>query len=159
GTQLLAAIKGVFEKMSTDRITSEALAEELAKDKDSVWSAYGKSGKPITQRQIAKLLDDYGIRPDSIRIPGHDGTKKGYLFAWLEEAFDTYLDLPLKKPHFDPEHRSKPATTATSCIFPSGTEHACSGSKSDEKPNNDGPCSGVPDRKPPWTEETYSDVV
>ena len=86
---MLRAIKGVFEALGVDRITSEELAEELAKDRDSFWAAYGKTGKPITQRQIASLLDRYGVRPDSIRVPGF-GTKKGYLFAWLKDAFETY---------------------------------------------------------------------
>ena len=89
--QLLRAIKVVFEALGVDRIASENLAEELAKDKDSPWAAYGKTGKPITQRQIAALLDRYGVRPDSIRVLGI-GTKKGYLLAWLEDAFETYLD-------------------------------------------------------------------
>jgi hypothetical protein len=48
GAQLLRAIKVVFETLGVDRITSEKLAEELAKDKDSPWAAYGKTGKPIT---------------------------------------------------------------------------------------------------------------
>jgi putative DNA primase/helicase len=38
GVQLLGAIKRVFETLGVDRITSEALAEQLAKDKDSPWA-------------------------------------------------------------------------------------------------------------------------
>src|SRR5262249_15978466 len=107
GAQLLRAIKAVFEALGVDPIPSDKGADEVAKDKDSPWAAYGKTGKPITQRQIAALLDRYGVRPDSIRVPGL-GTKKGYLFAWLEDAFETYLDVFSNAPISDPEHRNKP---------------------------------------------------
>ena len=90
GAQLLRAIKVVFESLGVDRIASENLAEELAKDKDSPWAAYGKTGKPITQRQIAALLDRYCVRPDSIRVPGFETTKKGYLLAWLQDFRDIF---------------------------------------------------------------------
>jgi Protein of unknown function (DUF3631) len=144
GTQLLAAMKGLRDTLGVDRITSDSLVEELVKDKDSLWAAYGKSGRAITQRQIATLLEPYGVRPDSIRIPGY-GTKKGYLFAWLEEAFDTYIENGKKTPS-DPEHRNKPRPTGTSDTFRSGTQGDVFRMENSEKPNNDGPCSGVPDR-------------
>ncbi len=50
GVQLLRAIKVVFETLGVDRIASENLAEELAKEKDSPWAAYGKTGKPSLRR-------------------------------------------------------------------------------------------------------------
>jgi hypothetical protein len=152
GVQLLGAIKMVFESLGVDRITSEALAEELAKDKNSLWAAYGKTGKPITQRQIAALLDRYGIRPDSIRISGF-GTKKGYLLAWLEDAFETYLDVFPDTPPSDPGHRNKPAATDTSSTFSPGTPEGLFRAENSEKCNNGAPCSGVPDRTTPRGEK------
>jgi Protein of unknown function (DUF3631) len=92
GVQLLAAVKGVFEALAIDRITSEALADALALDKAGPWAAYGKSGKPITQRQIASLLARYGVKPGTTRFGTE--TRKGYLFAWLADAFDTYVESP-----------------------------------------------------------------
>ena len=91
GTQLLAAICAVFEAKKVDRITSKALAEALAEDEDGPWATFGKTGKPITQRQIASLLERYGVRPSTIRIDDQT-TKRGYLSAWLEDAFETYLE-------------------------------------------------------------------
>jgi hypothetical protein len=106
GAQLLRAIKVVFETLGVDRIASENLAEELAKDGDSPWAVYGKMGKPITQRQIAALLDRYGVHPDSIRFPNLGTTKKGYLSSWLQDAFETYLDTFSDPASSDPEHRN-----------------------------------------------------
>jgi Protein of unknown function (DUF3631) len=111
---------------------------------DTPWAAYGKADKPITQRQIAALLDRYGIRPDSIRISSF-GTKKGYLRAWLEDAFETYLDAFPDTPPSDLEHRNKPTVTDASSTFSSGTRDGVFRTENREKPNNDGSCSGVPD--------------
>jgi 5S rRNA maturation endonuclease (ribonuclease M5) len=147
GTQLLAAIKAVFEALGTDRITSEGLAEELVKDKDSPWAAF-KSGKPINQRQIATLLGRYGVHPDSIKLP--DGkTKKGYLFAWLKDAFDTYLDVSLADHPFlsgtpEPAH-----SRSDNSNFSIRNRDDWFRSKNCEKPNNGGHGSGVPDRNTP----------
>ena len=115
GVQLLAAIKAVFETLGTDRITSEHLAERLAKDKDAPWASYGKGERPITQRQIASILDRYGVRPETIRVPG--GTKKGYLFAWLADAFETYLPAFPSTPPSDPEQGNNLTATGTSSTF------------------------------------------
>ena len=137
-------------------ITSEELAEELAKDKDSFWAAYGKTGKPITQRQIASLLDRYGVRPDSIRVPDF-GTKKGYLFAWLKDAFETYLDAFSDTAPSDPEQRNKPTATGRSSSFAYGIGHDEFRSENGENANNHGPCSDVPDRNSRLREEHEND--
>jgi putative DNA primase/helicase len=156
GVQLLRAIKGVFETLQVDRIASEELAEELAKDKDSPWAAYGKTGKPITQRQIAALLDRYSVRPDSIRVPS-GGTKKGYLLAWLEDAFETYLDASSEAAPSDPEHRNKPTATGRSSSFAYGTGDDVFRSENGENANNHKPCSDVPDRNTHEREEHEND--
>ena len=105
---------------AVDRITSERLAAELVSDTDGPWATYNyKSGKPISQRQIADLLARYGIRPSTIRISdGPDGTRKGYMWASFNDAFDTYLDTPPD----DPSQRHKPTAAGTTCAFPSVTE-------------------------------------
>jgi 5S rRNA maturation endonuclease (ribonuclease M5) len=157
GAQLLRAIKIVFETLGVDRIASEDLAEELAKDKDSPWAAYGKTGKPITQRQIAAMLDRYSVRPDSIRVPGFGTTKKGYLLAWLEDAFDTYLDAFSDTAPSDPEHRNKPTATGRSSSFAYGIGDDEFRSENGENANNHGPCSDVPDRNSRLREEHEND--
>ena len=155
GVQLLAAIKAIFEALGTDRITSEDLAERLARDKDSPWAAYGKGARPISQRQIATLLERYGVHPDSIRI--RPGTKKGYLFAWLADAFETYLPAFPSTSPFDPEQGDNPTATDTSSAFSSGTGVGVFRTENSEKPNNDGPCDAVPDQNPPLAENEKND--
>lgn len=145
GVQLLAAIKALFDTRRVDRIRSETLAAELASDAEGPWSAFGKSGKPITQRQIASLLSRYGIRSDSVRFPDLGATRKGYMRSWFDDAFDTYLDLPPN----DPEQRNTRTATGLTCISSSGTEPNVFRIENGENPNNDGPCSGVPDRETP----------
>ena len=108
GAQLLAAIQTVLFEFNTDRIWSEKLAGVLGNDADSPWAAYGKSGKPITQRQIADLLRPYGIEPDSVRIG--DRTKKGYYLTQFTSVFETYVAYP---PPPNPERRNNPTNTGT----------------------------------------------
>ncbi len=55
---------------------------------DRPWPEW-KSGKPITLRQVAKLLGPFGIAPSTIRTMA--GTAKGYLLNQFEEAFRRYL--------------------------------------------------------------------
>jgi hypothetical protein len=103
GVQLLQAIKAAFEARANasknkDRIKSEDLIEELEADATAPWATWNK-GKPISQRQVAKLLKDYEtpqgtpIKPRTIRFD--DGTKKGttakgYLLEWFTDAFERF---------------------------------------------------------------------
>jgi putative DNA primase/helicase len=84
--ELLQEIREVFE--SKDRTTSAELAEHLGKQVDKGWADW-RNGKPITPRQIAKLLAPLKIKPTTIRI-GTD-TAKGYLMETFGDAFSRYL--------------------------------------------------------------------
>jgi putative DNA primase/helicase len=83
---LLQEFKELFQ--SKDRITSADLAEYLGGQVDKRWAEW-RHGKPITQRQIARLLAPLKIRPVPIRI-GVD-VAKGYLREAFEDAFSRYL--------------------------------------------------------------------
>jgi putative DNA primase/helicase len=93
---LLADIRAIFEQRGADRISSEDLATTLGAMVDRPWSEWGKAGKPVTQRGIAKLLEPFKIKPDSIRIG--PATPKGYLLEWFEDAFRRYLPDPSATP-------------------------------------------------------------
>ena len=111
-TKLLADIRKTFDLEEEDRFASAVLAAKLAElagaDLDAgPWGAFGKSGKPITQRQIAKLLSDYSIFPRTIRIEGE--TPKGYLREQFEDAFERYLSSispPPPPPHPQRTHKT-----------------------------------------------------
>jgi len=84
GVRLLAAFKEIFA--SCKEITSVAVQVKLREDPTSIWAEYS-GGRPITQRQIALLLDAYDIQPTNV------GPKrlKGYRAEDFEDAFARYL--------------------------------------------------------------------
>ncbi|MQA65037.1 MAG: DUF3631 domain-containing protein [Alphaproteobacteria bacterium] len=88
--KLLADIQIVFG--TRDRISSKALAEDLAQIETSPWCEW-KNEKAITPRQIANLLSGFGISPGSVRMP--DGsTPKGYHLEAFTDSFSRYLNPP-----------------------------------------------------------------
>ena len=60
---------------------------------DRPWPEW-KSGKPLTQNALARLLRSFGIYPDTIRIG--ETTAKGYLLSQFKDAFDRYLNSPVE---------------------------------------------------------------
>jgi putative DNA primase/helicase len=92
GTELLADIRDVFDSLGVDRIATRRLIEELCADDERPWATYNH-GKPITPRQVAKRLGEYGITSTTIRI-GLE-TPKGYRRDMFEEAFQRYSWLPM----------------------------------------------------------------
>ena len=71
-----------------DRISSAELAAPRRRRLQpfSEW----KSGKPITQAQLARVLKPSALRRQVIRLPG-GGTPRGYKRAQFEDAWDRYL--------------------------------------------------------------------
>ena len=63
---LLEDIQRIFADEVTDRIPSQELATKLAKMEDRPWVEW-RNDKPITPRQVAKLLEQFKVRPDTIR--------------------------------------------------------------------------------------------
>ena len=65
--------------------------------REGPWLSYGRSGKQITDRQLAGLLDQfkrgYGIKSSTVRVDGIAGTPRGYDKADFEDGFASYLPL------------------------------------------------------------------
>ncbi|MGH8116593.1 MAG: DUF3631 domain-containing protein [Rhodanobacteraceae bacterium] len=89
GTSLLEDIRRYFAEHATDKVHSNPLADWLKTLEDRPWPEWGHAQKPITARQIAKLLEPFGIKPRQVRI-GPDNLQ-GYLAAAFDEAFARYL--------------------------------------------------------------------
>jgi hypothetical protein len=87
--QLLADLRDLFERNETDRLSSAAIIENLAKMEERPWPEW-RNGKPMTTRQLAALLKPFDIKPDTIRI-GME-TPKGYMLEWFADAFSRYLN-------------------------------------------------------------------
>jgi Protein of unknown function (DUF3631) len=81
----------VFERLGKEKLSSADLVCELAADKEGLWSAFGKTGKPITMKQVANILSRYEIEPKTIRVHGADGTFKGYDIGSFRDAFERYI--------------------------------------------------------------------
>jgi Protein of unknown function (DUF3631) len=93
---LLTDIRKLFGEDTKDRMSSAALAARLGElaggdDEAGPWLTYGKAVKPITQRQIAKLLAEFYIYPRDTRLPNEKNALKGYLLEQFKDAFERYL--------------------------------------------------------------------
>ncbi|WP_052452248.1 DUF3631 domain-containing protein [Noviherbaspirillum autotrophicum] len=95
GIELLSDIHDIFEAKKVDRLTSAELVAALVEDDEKPWAGYNR-GFPIKPTNVAKLLGEYGIAVNTIRIPG--STKKGYMRIWFEDAFARYLFAEPLKP-------------------------------------------------------------
>jgi hypothetical protein len=88
GVELLRDIRGVFDALEADRISSKELRAELIEIEGSPWSEWRK-GNPITQRAITDRLKPFGIRKREVRFG--DSTTKGYVREQFEDAWKRYL--------------------------------------------------------------------
>ena len=88
---LLTELREVFK--ARDRIPSAELAEHLGAKAESRWAEWSH-GKPITQRQVARLLAPLKIKPSSVRVGTE--TPRGYLREWFDDAFSRYIPLSIR---------------------------------------------------------------
>lgn len=88
--ELLADIKEIFDVYQDYKagIPTAKLIELLCLDSEMPWATYGR-GFPISPRQLAGLLKEFGIGSGSIRIASETG--KGYQVAHFNDAFARYL--------------------------------------------------------------------
>ncbi|MDQ3197044.1 MAG: DUF3631 domain-containing protein [Pseudomonadota bacterium] len=91
GVQLLADLRSMFDRLEVDRMFSNDICHELAQLVDRPWAQFGRSEKPISQRQLAKLLAPFDVRPITIRAS--DDRLKGYLLDAFNDAFTRYLPI------------------------------------------------------------------
>ncbi len=86
--ELLGDIQEVFEQKAVDRISTTDLIKALIDDELKPWATYNR-GKPMSPRQLAKRLDEYGIQSQTVRF-GYD-TSKGFMRNKFDDAFSRYL--------------------------------------------------------------------
>ncbi|MDD4615643.1 MAG: DUF3631 domain-containing protein [Alphaproteobacteria bacterium] len=101
--ELLADIREVFEKRGADRISTADLLRELNEDELGPWATYNRS-KPMSPRQLAKRLGEYGLKTSTIRIGM--ATPKGFLRTDFDDVFARYL-MSSSNPPSNPQHRNK----------------------------------------------------
>jgi putative DNA primase/helicase len=142
GVVLLGDIKATFADKKTDRLWSEEIAEAVHAIEGRPWAEWGRAGKPISKNQIARILKDYKIVPDSVRVG--ERTKKGYHLSQFAEAFERYLG---PQGVNEPEQRNKPTAMGTSSAFQNGTGQSDVPFQKCEKPLRPSDCSVVPVQK------------
>jgi putative DNA primase/helicase len=84
---LLADIKRAFGDL--DAVTSADLVAALTADPERPWAEW-KGGKPLTQNNLARLLQSFGIVSETVHPVGRSHAK-GYLRVRFEEAWAGYL--------------------------------------------------------------------
>ncbi|WP_396189714.1 DUF3631 domain-containing protein [Flavobacterium sp.] len=89
GNELLDDIHTVFSARSESKISSAELIEALVADSESPWATYNR-GRPLTPRQLSKMLSAYGIKSKTVRLSRFD-TPKGYERDQFTDVFSRYL--------------------------------------------------------------------
>jgi putative DNA primase/helicase len=103
--ELLADINIAFNASGSDEVTTKALLAALCAAEERPWATYNK-GKPISDRQVAKLLKQFPILSEDVYPPG-ERHAKGYKRARFLDAFERYLD--------PPNHASSQITGSQAC--------------------------------------------
>jgi putative DNA primase/helicase len=140
GIMLLDDLQRIFAE-GKQQITSVSLIETLVAMEDRPWPEW-KSGRPITARQVAKVLEPFGIRPG--QVWEHGKNLRGYERAQFDDAFSCYLGT-------SPSTSARPLdpleTGGFSEIDPLGSKPVLADTN-DKKPRKPNASSGLADRNP-----------
>jgi Protein of unknown function (DUF3631) len=159
GIELLRDLKAEFDVIGKPAITTKTLIAKLCADEEKPWATYAPSGKPITNRQLAKLLAPFEIVSDIVHPnqTGEPRAAKGYKRSHCQDAFERYLTptesaqkAPASQDQRSQAYRSTSADeTGTSSDFSVRTETDLYGSEKCQKPANDGDLYGCTDKNAP----------
>ena len=139
---LLGDVRDILDEHGLERIASDTLIERLVEITPRPWSEFGRSGKPITQNKLARLLKPLGIAPVQIRVEGEKA--RGYERHQFEDAFARYLASEGVSNRYSGTNADNTGTSgasSTGTAGKSGPDEKC------KKSNNGGLCTGVPVRK------------
>ena len=139
GVQLLSDIQDIFVQSATDKVASETIVEELAKLEGRPWGEWGKSQKPMSKNQLARVLHRYEIQTKKVRLGSK--TAQGYDLEQFSDAFSRYLTLQTGTPE-------QPTTDAGFSDFQNGTQREPVPDKNNAISNKIKECSDVPVQKP-----------
>lgn len=139
GVELLGDVRAAFDTARRDRLFSADLLELILADDESPWATWNK-GRPMTARQLAKRLGDFGVHSRQIRIGA--ASKKGYLLGDFQEHFARYLAGTTPAPS---ETTKQPSNDAASGLFVSETLTAPVSDGKRSQPSNGASCFDVSD--------------
>jgi len=87
-TLLLSDIRDIFRKAQTKRMTSADICAELREMESRDWPEW-KDGKPITVRQLARMLEPLDIRPKQLKMD--KANVRGYELDDFNDSFARYM--------------------------------------------------------------------
>ena len=135
--KLLADLREAFQTRGTDRLPTRDLLNEIRAREDRPWAEW-KHGKPLSASDLARLLKDFRVKPQKIRIG--EEVLQGYLRDTFEDVFRRYLPS-------NPEHPEQ--TNEISSLGLLSTRNTTAGvptREQQEKPSSTRVVPGVPDR-------------
>lgn len=88
GNELLADIQRIFVSKNVVKISGADLVAALCDDEEGAWATYA-NGRPITRRQLAKLLAAFGIASKPFRHVNQ--VYRGFERSQFEDAFARYV--------------------------------------------------------------------
>lgn len=93
GVELLRDLRQLFEERGAVALPSRALVESLVGLEDRPWATW-RHGRPLTARDLARLLAPFGVRSRNIKLS--DGSVlKGYAREDFGDPWERYLpDVP-----------------------------------------------------------------
>ena len=86
---LLGDIRAVGFSGDETETRSSDLVQRLTELEGRPWGEFGRTGKPLTQNSLARLLRPLDIRPGN--IGAEDSRVRGYKSAQFQDAFERYL--------------------------------------------------------------------
>ena len=153
GVLLLEDLRRLFDRTEAggrliERWPSSQLVEELVKLEARPWPEFSR-GRPLTVRQLARLLRPFEIQPKKFRFG--DSTAQGYERDQFADAWNRYLkDSNIESPGTPPV----PSRTPEQCNgdvhsreIRTGTFKTYVPDRNSLELNDDGQCSGVLDEK------------
>lgn len=85
---LLADLRDILSERRADRLRTLDILDALEAKDERPWPDY-RNGKPINARQVAHLLEPFGVRPDKWKA--NEITERGYLVESFADAWERYL--------------------------------------------------------------------
>lgn len=156
--ELLADIQEVFESKRASKISTADLIKTLTDDDEKSWATYNR-GRPLSPKQLANKLRDYGIQSKLVRN-GYD-VYRGFELAQFEESFSRYLTPVLSVTTLQPNSSKGLHVTNEKCVTVTNSLSvtnqcndvtACNVTENDPvtlKPAPDKDCNTVTLRTPP----------
>ena len=89
--RLLADLRQVFHTTGAEGLYTSTILEALHQLEDAPWADW--YGRPLTTRDLAKLLRPYQVESKNIREHGTGAPRKGYTRADLQDAWARYVPL------------------------------------------------------------------